>query len=641
MRVRTLTGWALAGWVVAGLVPLGVVSSCGRAPAPPPPPAPSHVQVVAHPDDDILFMNPDLSGGIRRHEATTSIYLTGGESSLPDPQRYVTQRQDGTRAAFARMAAAPDDWQRTTVPAAGNRPVEVDQLRGRPEVRLVFLNLPEDADPAAAGGEHSLTRLHDDRSGRAEVRTLVPDAGVVRQPQTYRREDVVANLAALYQRFAPTTIGLQDSQPDPRYRNEWGRFHNHPDHVVGSDLAREAADRYQARSRRHPHVINYRDYNVSESPVNLPRAERAAKHDEFGIYTRHDAEADTGGAYADWISHSRYRWPEGSQWAGRDGRGVVHAFAVRGNEIGHWQRTRQGWQPVRWSPAPAPLRPALRVVDQGGRLALVAQSLDGHHVLLNRQAPDGTWPQQWQDLGAPAGQSGAPIAVADSRARLVVLARNEAGGVSASREQPSGRFAGWRDLGGRDVQGSATAVLGPDDRLNVFAATNDNVLRWREPAPGRPLPAAPEPFLGVAPASAPVAARGPDRSVRLLLEPAGAETVDAYALAPGSDQWSGPHQLPNPGGMGGPALAAGTALVRDSSGTVHAARPGGGWVDLGGPVSTTPAAVSGPGGRTTLLATGPDGQLLCDEQLPGPDLRFAGWRPVGPGHRPAEAARPR
>lgn len=628
--------------VAAGVMPIAVVTSCSPAPVRSAPPQPSHVQVVAHPDDDILFMNPDLSAGIQRREPTASIYLTGGESDVPDPQRYVTQRQDGTRAAFARMAGVADDWQRGTVPLPGNRQVEVDRLKTRPEIRLVFLNMPEDNDPAAAGGKHALTRMRKDHSGRSAVQTLVTDAGTVRRPQTYGRADIATTLEALYRRFAPTTIGLQDSQPDPRYQPEWDGFHNHPDHVVGSQFARDAANQYLAHSGRHADIVDYRDYNVADSPVNLSQAERVGKHDEFGVYTQHDAEADTGGSYADWIARSRYRWPRGSQWAGQDGRGAVHAFAVRGNEIAHWQRTNRGWQPAAWSPAPGPVRPTLRVVgERGGRLALVAQSLDGRHVLLKRQSPDGAWPGQWKDLGAPGtAETGVPTAVSDAQGRLVVLARNAAGGVSVLREaRPgSGEFPGWRDVGGTDVQGSVTAALGPDDRLNVFAATTSNVLRWREPAVGRPLPAVPEPFLGVAPAESPVAERTPDRTLNLLVKPAGGGTVEAYTLPPGRE-WSAPRKLPNPGGIDQPALTRDAMFVRDGTGMVHAASTvGGGWTDLGGPVGDNPVAVSDPGGRITLLATGPNGQLLHDDQLPGPGLRFSGWRPSGARHEPAQAS---
>ena len=625
----------IAGLVLAGLAPLGTITACGGPPAAAPPPRPSHVQVVAHPDDDILFMNPDLAAGIRRGDPTASIFLTGGESDLPDRARYISQRQDGTRAAFARMAGAADQWQRTVV-AAGNHHVEVDRLASRPQVALAFLNLPEDNDPAVPGGKHSLVRLHEQH---AALGTVPAEAGAVRIPETYGQTDVDTTLEALYERFRPTTIGLQDPQPDPRYRNEWAGFHNHPDHVVGAQLAHDAADQYQQRTGAHADVVHYRDYNVADSPVNLAPADRAAKHDEFSAYTRHDRDADTGGAYADWIARSRYRWPRGTQWAGRDGRGVVHAFAVRGYQIAHWQGDGSRWSPPRWAPTPGRLRPTVRLVDQRGRLALVAQSFDGRHVLVQHQRPDGSWPQRWRDLGAPGAATGVPAAAADARGRLVVVARNETGGVSALREDRPGVFGPWRGLGGGDVQGSPSVVLGADGRLDVFAATSSDVVRWRETAPGQ-LPAAPQRFLDVVPAGPPAVERAPDGAVRLLITANGGATVDAYSSAPGGHV-SAPRSLPNPGGMSQPALKGGVAFVRDGSGTVRAAGPGGSWADLGGPVRDAPAVVAGPGGRRTLLAVAPNGQLVHDEQQPGPGLFFQGWRSTEQRGVSAEAAEPR
>lgn len=630
-----MTPRRIVGLVLAGTAPLWMITACGGPPAPPPPPRAAHVQVVAHPDDDILFMNPDLAAGIRRGEPTTSIFLTGGESNLPDRPHYISQRQDGTRAAFARMANAADEWQRTTV-LAGNHHVEVDRLASRPQVALAFLDLPEDNDPAVAGGKHSLVRLHEQG---AALSTVTTEAGTVRAPETYGRADVETTLEALYERFRPTTISLQDPRPDPRYRNEWAGFHDHPDHVVSAQLARDAADQYQRHTGTHPDIAHYRDYNVADSPVNLSPADRAAKRDEFSTYTRHDTEANTDGAYADWIARSRYRWPRGSQWAGRDGRGAVHAFAVRGNQIAHWQRVGARWAPPQWSPTPGPLRPTLRVVDQRGRLALVAQSLDGRHVLLQRQRPDGSWPQRWADLGTPsAGAAGVPAAVADASGRLMVVERDDSGGLSALREDRPGAFGPWRGLGGRDVQGSPSAALGPGGRLVVVAATSRDVVRWDQTAPGQ-LPAGPRPLLTVSPAGPPVVERAPGGNLRLLVEPSGGETVDAHTCGPGG-RVSAPQHLPGPGGMDQPALSGGVAFVRDGSGIVRAAVPGGAWVDLGGPVQEAPVAITEPGGGTTLLAAAPDGQLLHDEREPGPGLGFRGWQPVEHRGASAEAAEP-
>lgn len=93
------------------------------------------LQVVAHPDDDLFFMNPDLSRSISTGVKVATVYLTSGESDgrneahsphLQDPARpadhaaYAEARQNGIRAAYAQMATGDrtSAWQRTSVPTA-------------------------------------------------------------------------------------------------------------------------------------------------------------------------------------------------------------------------------------------------------------------------------------------------------------------------------------------------------------------------------------------------------------------------------------------------------------------------------------------------------------------------------------------
>jgi hypothetical protein len=220
----------------------------------------------------------------------------------------------------------------------------------------------------------------------------------------------------------------------------------------------------------------------------------------------------------------------------------------------------------------------------------------------------------------------------------MVVERDDSGGLSALREDRPGAFGPWRGLGGRDVQGSPSAALGPGGRLVVVAATSRDVVRWDQTAPGQ-LPAGPRPLLTVSPAGPPVVERAPGGNLRLLVEPSGGETVDAHTCGPGG-RVSAPQHLPGPGGMDQPALSGGVAFVRDGSGIVRAAVPGGAWVDLGGPVQEAPVAITEPGGGTTLLAAAPDGQLLHDEREPGPGLGFRGWQPVEHRGASAEAAEP-
>ena len=607
------------------------------------------VQVLAHPDDDILFMNPDLAAGIHNGQPTVSVYLTGGESSLPNPAEYVAQRQEGTRAAYAHMAGVPNEWRRQTIPAGEHRMVELDELNARPDVRVVFLNLPEDNNPAASGGKHALTRLYNGEPG--PVNTLVPSSGIVREPVSYNRPDVIDALAQLFAFFRPTAIRAQDSQPDSRYQTQWGDFHDHPDHVMSARFTHEATQRYLAE---HPDaqaaLVQYRDYNVADAPTDISQADQARKKDYFSAYAQHDSEVNLGGSYKDWTEHSYYRWTRGGSWAGRDSQGRLHAFAVFGSRLAHWSREASGmWQAPEILPTPEPLRPSVTVLrDNAGRLVLVAQSMDGKHVLVKRQLADGSWPAQWDNAGNPresqpgkdVSQTGVPTAVIDGDGQLVVLLKNPDGGVSARRQRSPGGWEDWTDLGGSDVQDGIAAVTDRHNVLHVFASSREQVLHWREQSPGSFEPAR-APFRAIHPASAPAAVREPGGQVRVFVR-----TDDDGKLAAVDDAnpfwWQEPQRLGNPGGMTAPVINAregqtgpqSLVFVRNSAGGVSATRQddgGAGWTDLGGPVLDQPTAVVEGNGSITLLATGTDGRLLVNQDTPARSgLDFHGWHLARP-----------
>src|SRR5688572_2572117 len=102
--------------------------------------------VVAHEDDDLLFMSPDIADAISATTATTTVYVTAGEISGngSTPGARARSRQLGIMAAYCMMAGLPASsvWDRVAVTVAG-RQVERYRLRDRPEIQLYFVNLPD------------------------------------------------------------------------------------------------------------------------------------------------------------------------------------------------------------------------------------------------------------------------------------------------------------------------------------------------------------------------------------------------------------------------------------------------------------------------------------------------------------------
>lgn len=371
----------------------------------------------------------------------------------------------------------------------------------------------------------------------------------------------------------------------------------------------------------------------SHSPVNLAASDRERKKQYFAAYSRHDVLTGPGGPYAVWTDRSYYRWPRGGSWAARDGRRTLHAFVVQGRSLAHWSQDRRGaWRGPAFLEVPGPLRPRLTVArGSDGRLLLVAQTVDGAHVLVKRQAGDGSWPQAWDDLAGPpdhssddATQVGVPDAVLDGHGCLVVLVKNPGGGVSARREAAPGRWEPrWISLGGSDVQEGISAVLGWDGRVQVFASTRDRLVHWSERGSGewsRHLDSDGAELRDVRPASPPVTSRLRSGGLRLLVRTAGSGQLAELTWPPGGS-WQRPVRISTPPGITPPVVAERTTgallAIRDTAGNLSVSesagqRPGGrvmSWANQGGPALDHPAAVVEPDDSVSLLALGVDNRL--------------------------------
>ncbi|WP_327085717.1 PIG-L family deacetylase [Nonomuraea sp. NBC_01738] len=272
---------ALAVFTVCPVVPWTI-----KAVAAAPPDGERFVQVVAHTDDDLLFMSPDLYGAVVGGRPSVTIYLTAGEgpSGLEDhydPVAYVRERQEGVRAAYAYLAGVRDVWRSRTL-VAGTVPVRVDTLRDRPAIELVFAGLPDGGDPRADGGHDALRRMWD---GTACVHRF---AGPSPNP-CVSRQDVITMIRALLARYRPTVLRTLDPAP-PNPADD------HTDHVASARFAAAAAPGSHAR------VVSYRGYTMTRWPSNLTLRARLLKRAVFEVYRHHDYRARSGGwRYRAWL----------------------------------------------------------------------------------------------------------------------------------------------------------------------------------------------------------------------------------------------------------------------------------------------------------------------------------------------------
>ena len=229
----------------------------------------SALTIVAHPDDDLLFVNPHILRDIEAGRCTQTVFVTAGEAG--EDESYWGSLEDGIRATYAQMAGVADDW--TVAEAAVTAgTIWVHTLADAPHVCVVFLRLPDgfDGGGSEAYGWESLAKLWD-----GQISTIT----AVDAEQWYTKEEVLDVLVQLMAEFEPTTVRTLDWTTDP------DNLDDHSDHLATAVFAREASGRHPA-----PHtLLAYEGYPIWNSPQNVSGEDLAKCIDAFVTFTDYDS----------------------------------------------------------------------------------------------------------------------------------------------------------------------------------------------------------------------------------------------------------------------------------------------------------------------------------------------------------------
>jgi LmbE family N-acetylglucosaminyl deacetylase len=226
-------------------------------------PCATTLNVVAHQDDDLLFINPAISDDIAVGRCVVTVFITAGDAGRG--HSYWQRREQGPMAAYAAMAGSGDPWLEDTVVLAG-RTVARRALPGT-RISLLFLRLP-DAHSDARHHRESLQRLW--LSEIPSVRSL--DSGT-----PYTRKVLIETLSSVMDRYQPDEIRTLD------YAHPYGDG-DHADHHSAGYFTRAAQAGY-----RTPHRISgYLGYGLAALPPNLPDPVRDEKLAFFLAYAPND-----------------------------------------------------------------------------------------------------------------------------------------------------------------------------------------------------------------------------------------------------------------------------------------------------------------------------------------------------------------
>ncbi len=218
------------------------------------------VTVVAHLDDDLLFVDPAISERLDAGWCITTVHLIGGANGADFA--YVQTRERASRLAYARMAGVPDEWIETNIPIAGKL-VHQMVLKAKPQVRLLEFRLP---GGAVRGGREPLGLLWEQH---ATLSTYPMNAdGSVRVQ--YDRASLSATLKVILAGASQIYTLNPDTVP----------FLEHPDHIYAARITRHVAQTLNKSVPIEYHIT----YPTGDWPGNVPAAEVQRKRDIVASY---------------------------------------------------------------------------------------------------------------------------------------------------------------------------------------------------------------------------------------------------------------------------------------------------------------------------------------------------------------------
>ncbi|GAB3870149.1 hypothetical protein GCM10029964_004070 [Kibdelosporangium lantanae] len=234
------------------------------------------LNIVAHHDDDLLFLSPTLMKDLRDGNTVRTVFLVA--SDYHTYPTYMQERELGVREAYAAASGMPGVPWRSYAYGAGNVPATLWTLGNR--VSILECRLPDGSTPT----ENRLWFLY------ARNQALTGRPLDFTSAQSIDRATMIAFLRAVIADFQPDVIRTTDPSADLQLQNtpssplEGNNFHR--DHVATSRLVQTA----MLNVSPVPQVVYYRDYTIFDEAGNLTTADTTFKRDTFRTYALHDVD---------------------------------------------------------------------------------------------------------------------------------------------------------------------------------------------------------------------------------------------------------------------------------------------------------------------------------------------------------------
>ena len=261
------------------------------------------MNVVAHEDDDLLFMNPDLQHSISAGDCVRTIYITTGDGG--NGQFYWLNREQGAKAAYSQMLGSTSVWIQRIVELANHEYVTVANPRDNMRVSLIFIQLPDGNLRGQGFSDTSYESLYKLETG--DIETLDSVYG----NSYYTSAQLIDALTSLMHTYQPTEIRTQADYVSDQYPD-------HSDHIAVGNFVNQAYEQYEQQQFDNQVVIPikyYVGYPIRGMDANVSGADLRAKEAAFLAYAKFDGatcqseeQCQSAHAYGAYLTR-QYQYP--------------------------------------------------------------------------------------------------------------------------------------------------------------------------------------------------------------------------------------------------------------------------------------------------------------------------------------------
>ena len=234
------------------------------------------MSIVAHEDDDLLFMNPNTDNLIHNGSCLVTVYLTAGDDG--NNSDYWLGRQKGSEAAYSKMMGSISQWTEYTLITQGKENITIAKQNGNNKITLIYMHLPDgnlNGNGFITSQFESLSRLY---SGA--IKTI----NTIDNKSSYTSDQLTNALSQLMNDYQPIQIWAQSTYNSKTHTD-------HPDHISTGLYTKKALDLYV--NTQHDHILipikYYLGYTVNDLQPNLNTLESNNKAKIFTVYANHDS----------------------------------------------------------------------------------------------------------------------------------------------------------------------------------------------------------------------------------------------------------------------------------------------------------------------------------------------------------------